>query len=166
MTEYIQHGVNLSSGQAHKIYTALKNNEGVTIKLSKSDLNGKYKLALTKSQMNRISKGNAGLQLKLSAAQLKHMKHTGGFLPLLTLIPLIAGAVGSLSGAFASAVSAAKSNAEQARHNRAIEAELAKPTGAGIKSAKLLKECECELKRNGFGLYLGPSRPQGSGFFL
>jgi len=61
MTEYIQHGVNLSSGQAHKIYAALKNNEGVTIKLSKSDLNGKYKLPLTKSQMNRISKSNSGL---------------------------------------------------------------------------------------------------------
>jgi len=125
MTEYIQHGVNLSSGQAHKIYTALKNNEGVTIKLSKSDLNGKYKLALTKSQINRISNCNTGLQLKLSAAQLKHMEHTGGFLPLLTLIPLIAGAVGAagtLTGGLASVVSAAKSNAEQARHNRAIEA--------------------------------------------
>src|SRR5262249_45353692 len=145
MTEYIQHGMNLSSGQAHKIYNALKNNEGVTIKLSKSDLNGKYKfLPLTKSQMNRISKRNAGFQLKLSAAQLKHIEDTGGFLPLLTLIPHIAGAVGAagrLTGGITSAVSAAKSNAEQARQNRAIEAELAKPTGAGIKSAKLLKKC-------------------------
>jgi hypothetical protein len=101
------------------------------------------------------------------------MQKTGGFLPLAALIPIIAGAVGAaggLTGGIASAVSSTKSNAEQARHNRAIEeiteAELSKTTGSGLRCAKLLNKCECELKKNGYGLYLGPPRHSGSGLFL
>src|ERR1700761_901833 len=99
MTNYILHGVKLSAGQAEKIYKALKNNEGVTIRLSKSDLDGQFKIPLTKRQFNKIAKSDAnGLDLKLSALQLKHLGKSGGLLPLLSLIPLIAGVAGGVVG--------------------------------------------------------------------
>ena len=134
MTEYYEHGINLSKKQAKKIYDACRNNEGVIIKLSKSDKNGTFKIPMTQTQINKIKNSKGGIQLKLSATQLKNMEKTGGFLPLLSLIPIITGALGAaggLAGGVASAVSAAKSNAEQARHNKAIEEQLAK-SGSGV----------------------------------
>src|SRR6476469_6395255 len=133
MVTYYKHGFNLSEGQKSKIAAAYKNKVGISIKLSKKDLHGDDMLALTQTQMNKIKNDDKGVQIKLSLAQLKHMIKTGRFLPLLTLIPLIAGAVGAaggLTGGIASAVSAAKSNAEQARHNREIEEQL--KSGSGV----------------------------------
>ena len=89
-------------------------------------------------------------------------------------------------------MSAAKSNAEQARHNRAIEEQLKggsgivsdmagkvpilgflqpllQKIGLGVKDINKLKNggCIChggyQIKRVGSGLYLGP---QGEGLFL
>jgi len=130
MVVHYKHGLNLSEGQKSKISAV--NRGGISIKLSKKDLQRNDMLALTQTQLNKIKNADKGVQIKLSLAQLKHMIKTGGFLPLLTLIPLIAGAVGAaggLTGGIASAVSAAKSNAEQARHNREIEEQLKSGTG-------------------------------------
>ena len=124
MVVYYKHGFNLSEGQKSKISAAYKNKVSISIKLHKKNLQGNDMLALTQTQLNKITNADKGVQIKLSLAQLNHMAKTGGFLPLLTLIPLIAGslgAAGGLTGGIASAVSAAKSNAEQARHNREIE---------------------------------------------
>ena len=179
MSEYISHGVNLSAGQAEKIYKARKNNEGVTIRLPKSDLNGQFKLPLSKRQFNRIVKNDAnGLELRLSAAQLKHMEKSGGLLPLLSLIPLIAGVaggVGGLAGGIGSIVNNVKSNQEQQRHNKVIEEQLKagsgiisvvgklKKLGFGISDINNIKKCDCHLRKHGYGLYLSPL---GSGLFL
>jgi hypothetical protein len=135
MTEYHNYGVNLSKGQAKKLWNARKKGTATTIELSKNDLVGNYKLPLSKIQLNKIKIAKTGVRLKLSEAQLKHMERTGGFLPLAALIPLIIsgiGAAGGVAGGVASAVSAAKSNAEQARHNRAIEEQL--KGGSGVVS--------------------------------
>jgi hypothetical protein len=135
MTEYHNHGVNLSKGQAKKIYDAHKKGIGATIRLSKSQLTGDFKLPLTQTQINKIKKSKNGVQLNLSESQLKHMEKTGGFIPLLALIPIIAsalGAAGGVAGGVASAVSSAKSNAEQARHNKVIEEQL--KSGSGVVS--------------------------------
>jgi hypothetical protein len=194
MTNYILHGVNLSAGQAEKIYKARKNNEGVSIRLPKSDLNGQFKIPLTKRQFNKIIKSDAnGLDLKLSALQLKHLEKSGGFIPLLSLIPLLAGVasgVGGLAGGIGSIVNSVKKNQEEQRHNRAIEEQLKTGTGVisdlvdripllgkllspyirsiglGIKDINGLKDCECQLRKLGYGLYLGPPRDEGSGLFL
>ncbi len=132
----------------------------------------------------------------LSETQLEHMGKTGGFLPLLTLIPIIAsalGAAGGLAGGISSAVSAAKSNAEQARHNREIEEQLKSGSGVvsdvvgkipilgsfigpllqkiglGIKDINRLKRGGC-VCRGGFKVKtLGSGiflEPEGSGIFL
>ena len=133
MVVYHKHGVNLSDGQKSKLSTAYKKGISISIKLSRKDLHGNDMLALTETQLNKLRKAENGVQLHLSVSQLKYMEKTGGFLPLLTLIPLIAGAVGAaggLTGGIASAVSAAKSNAELARHNREIEQQL--KGGSGV----------------------------------
>ena len=196
MTEYHQYGVNLSEGQEKTIHDACKKGTGATIRLTKLNLHGDFKLPLTQTQINKIKKAKNGVQLNLSETQLKHMEKTGGFIPLLTLIPIIAsalGAAGGLAGGISSAVSASKSNAEQARHNRAVEEQLKAGSGVvsdtvgkipilgailgplmqklglGIEDCNKIKNggCVCrdgyKIKQHGSGLYL---EPEGSGLFL
>jgi hypothetical protein len=137
-------GLCLTDGQIKKIINAANKQTSVTIRLSKKNLDGSHKFPLTQSQINRIDKArnaSSGLNLKLSYAQIKHVKRmilqlkkTGGVLPLLTLIPLIAsalGAAGGVAGGLASAVSAANNakaasaaQAETERHNREVEKQL------------------------------------------
>ena len=192
-TKYIAYGISLSESQINKIKNAVEKNSATSIYLTKKNLHGDHKLPLTQSQVNKLNNTKTGINLKLSAAQLKAIK-TGGFLPLLTLIPLIAGAVGAaggLTGGISAAVSAAKSNAEQQRHNKVIEGQL----GAGLASDTISKvpilgtflgpllkriglgskdinkvsdgSCICRngllMKKIGNGLYL---EPEGSGVFL
>jgi hypothetical protein len=197
MTGYQNYGVNLSKGQAKKIFSAHKNGRSVTIKLSKLNLQGEHKLPLRQTQINKIKKAKGGVQLKLSESQLKHVDFkTGGFIPLLSLIPIIAsalGAAGGVAGTVASAVSASKSNAEQVRHNKAIEEQLKsgsgvisdfvenvpvlgrilgplmKKIGLGVNDINTLNHggCVCskglKMRCDGRGLYL---EPEGSGLFL
>jgi len=62
MTEYYNHGVNLSKGQAKKIAIAHKKESGVTIRLSKANLNGNINLPLTQTQIKKIKKAKNGVQ--------------------------------------------------------------------------------------------------------
>src|SRR5277367_6309398 len=135
MIEYHQYGVTLSKGQAKNILNAHRKGTGVTIRLTKINLQGDHNLPLTQTQINKIKKAKNGVQLNLSETQLKPMEKIGGFIPLLPLIGIIAsvlGAAGGLAGGISSAVSAAKSNVEQTRHNRAVEEQL--KAGSGVVS--------------------------------
>src|SRR4029078_1355006 len=94
MPAYYEHGFNLSQGQAEKIYNACKKKEGVTVRLSKSDLNGNFKIPITQTQLKHVKNAtntegstSSGMDLKLSVAQLKHMEKTGRLLPLAAVIP-------------------------------------------------------------------------------
>ena len=120
-TEYYKHGVNLTEGQKKKLHTAYKKKNSISIRLSNKNLVGNDMLPLTKTQLNKIKSARNGVKLNLSASQLRYMEKTGGFLPLIPLIAGILGGVGGLTGGIASAVLAAKSNAEQKRHNETIE---------------------------------------------
>jgi len=142
MTEYKDYAVSLTEGQAKKMLLAHRKGIGTTIRLSKAGLQGDHKLPLTPTQLNKIRKSKTGVQLHLSETQIKHMEKTGGFLPLLSLIPLIIGGIGAaggVAGGVASAVSAsnnakaaAAAQAETERHNREIEAQL--KAGSGVVS--------------------------------
>lgn len=171
MTEYYKHGFCLSEKQIRKLDTAAMKNEAVSIKISKKNLNGNMNLPLTKAQETRVLKAQNGLTLKFSRKQLKEMQKRGGFLPLLALLPAlggIAGGVGGLAGGIASAVNSSKQTAEQARHNRELEA-IAK--GSGIVRGK---ELSTTLKKFGgcgdlIGLKVGNGlylEPYGSGLHL
>jgi len=140
-TRYENFGVNLSKAQIKKLDIAHKKRVGVTIRLSKKNLFGDHKLPLTKTQINRINKAKAGLDLNLSAAQLRYLEKTGGFLPLLALLPAILGgigAAGAAAGGTAAVVNAVKNaraqtvaQAETDRHNRVIEEQTAAALKAG-----------------------------------
>src|ERR1051325_5567578 len=192
MTEYQNFGVNLSKGQAKKIHDAHSKGIGATVRLSKANLHGDHKIPLTQTQINKIKKAKNGIQLKLSESQLKHMEKTGGFIPLAALFSAL-GAAGGIAGGVASAVSSYKSNAEQARHNRVVEEQLKSGSvvvsnvvgkvpiigdflehllqklDLGNKDITKIKRGGCvycdglEIKKIGYGLYIGP---QGEGLFL
>src|SRR5271156_5271847 len=141
MTEYHMYGVNLSKRQIEKMDHAANKRREVKIRLSKNNLQGDHKLPLTQRQINKIKKSKTGIDLELSASQLQHLEKSGGFLPLLALLPAIfggLGAAGGLAGGIASAVSAAKNTqaaaaaqAETTRHNREVEAQLKAGNGIG-----------------------------------
>src|SRR5271165_5696784 len=140
MTDYHMYGLALSKNQIQKIATAAKKPHEVKIRLSNNSLHGDHKLPLTQRQINHIKKAKSGIDLLLSVSQLHHLEKTGGFIPLLALLPAIfggLGAAGGLAGGIASAVSAAKTTqaaaaaqAETERHNREVEAQL--KTGNGV----------------------------------
>ena len=120
----------------------------VKLHISKDNRNGDvHKIPLTNTQVNKIRKAKNGLILSLSSTQLKYLEKSGGLIPLLTLLPLIfgwLGTAGAVAGGIASAVSSAKniSNAaaqlaETERHNREIETQL--KNGNGIISDGVVK---------------------------
>src|SRR5271157_2426756 len=140
MTEYHMYGLNLSKGQIEKIALAAKKHREVKIRLSKNNFQGNHKLPLTQKQITKIKKSKTGIDLELSASQLLHLEKSGGFLPLLALLPMIFGglsAAGAAAGGIAASVNAAKNaqaavaaQAETERHNREVEAHL--KAGSGI----------------------------------
>src|SRR5271165_2099485 len=142
MTKYHMYGLNLTKGQIEKIALAAKQHHEVKIRLSKNSLQGDHKLPLMQRQINKIKKSKSGIDLELSASQIQHLEKSGGFIPLLALLPAIfggLGAAGGLAGGIAGAVSAAKNTqaavaaqAEMERHNQEIEAQL--KTGNGVVS--------------------------------
>ena len=124
-----------------------------------------------------------GKNYYISRKVLNECKKEGGILPLLTLIPLIAGGVGAAGAVAGGAAGIAKAVndkkaddaelAEQQRHNR----EMEKAVGRGLKNfvralnlenegKKAVKEffknlsdvIQIEPAKNGSGLYLNPYR--------
>ena len=186
---YVQRGVTLTPEQARKIVNAHKNGSSVKIRLSKANLHGSHQLPLTQTQAKRMQNATGGVELNLSKSQLQSMNKTGGFLPLLGLIPAALGAVGGLAAGISNIVSSAKQTAEQARHNKAMEeieraksgsgvisdtvtrvpllgnilGPLLEKIGLGVNEIKTLNKCDCEFKKLGYGLYLAP---EGEGLFL
>jgi hypothetical protein len=134
--------VNLTKYQIKKIASAVKQNRGVTLRLAKSDLQGDHKLPLTKQQISKISGAKTGIALELSPQQIDHLEKSGGFIPLLALLPALLGglsAAGGLAGGIGSIVTSVKNSqaqaaaqAENVRHNREVENQL--KGGSGVVS--------------------------------
>ena len=162
---YVNVKVNISEGQKKKLQTALQVGGPVSIRLGHEDLNGEDVLALTNSQVNKITKayeGGKGITIKMSKSQLAHNKKVeGGFLgmlaslaaralPMLAKTVLPALGVGALTGLASSGV----------------QKVMGTGTGTTRKSGQglYLKKggCVCQVETVGKGLYLGPV--SGSGF--
>ena len=167
MTRYTSYGLDLSENQLEKIINAAKADKGTTIKLANTTTaaEGPHKFLLTPTQIEKIKNNNGSLTLKLSAVQLREMEKSGGFLPLLALLPLIFGGIGAASGiagGVASAVSSAKNVRtaaaaleEQIRHNKQVEEEL--KAGSGIISDRIenvpfIKKIVPYLRKIGLGV--------------
>ena len=135
--------VKISDNQKDKIQRAIKNKEGVTIRIDPNK-NGNDVLALTNTQINKLEKGKP-VDIKFSKAQLKHnMEIEGGFLsmlaglaaralPMLAKTVLPALGVGALSGLASSGVQKVFGN------------------GLYLKKGGNL----CKIESDGKGLYLG-----------
>ena len=122
------------------------NCESIAIRLTFTDLNGEYVIAITKSQLGRLKKayeGNKGMTVKMSRRQLAYnMKIEGGFLPMQAgLIPFLTGTV--LPALGVEALSGLAS------------AGVQKLIGNGLYIKKGGRVCQIET--DGRGLYLGPS---------
>ena len=165
MTRYTSYGLDLSENQLEKIINASKADKGTTVKLTNTATEGPHKFLLTPTQIEKIKNNNGSLNLKLSAVQLREMEKSGGFLPLLALLPLIFGGIGAASGiagGVASAVSsvknvktAAAALEEQIRHNKQVEEEL--KAGSGIISDRIenvpfIKKIVPYLRKIGLGV--------------
>ena len=152
---YVNVKVNISERQKQKLQTALQVGGPVSIRLGHEDLHGGDVLALTNSQVNKITKayeGGKGITIKMSKSQLAHNKKVeGGFLgmlaslaaralPMLAKTVLPALGVGALTGLASSGVQ--------------------KVMGQGLYLKK--GGCVCQVETVGNGLYLGPV--SGSGF--
>ena len=116
---YVNVKVNISEGQKQKLQTALQVGGPVSIRLGHEDLNGGDVLALTNSQVNKITKayeGGKGITIKMCKSQLAHNKKVEeGFLgmlaslaaralPMLAKTVLPALGVGALTGLASSGV--------------------------------------------------------------
>ena len=172
MSQYVKVKVNISEGQKQKLQTALQVGGPVSIRLTYEDLNGGDVLALTNSQVNKITnayEGGKGVTIKMSKTQLVHnMKVEGGFLGLLaraaartiapilskTVLPFIAKTVlpaigvGALTGLASSGV------------QKVMGTGTTKKSGQGLYLKK--GGCVCQVETDGKGLYLSPT--SGSGF--
>ena len=131
-SRYVNYNLKITDYQLQTIVKAVQNHEGAVIRVNGATQPGSAltprKIPLTQAQINKIKKSKSAFNLKLSAAQLKYLEKSGGFFPLLALLPLIfggIGAAGGLTGAIASVVSSASSaraaaaaQTELVRHNK------------------------------------------------
>ena len=126
-----------------KVIRSTNQHEAVAVRLALANSTGNQKLPFAITQINQLNRANAGVNLTLSYAQVKHIndivsnmrkKYHGGFIPLLALIPIIAsplGAAGGVAGGVTCAVSAsnnvkaaAAAQAELEKNDREVKAEL------------------------------------------
>ena len=155
MNRYVNVKVNISEGQKQKLQTALQVGGPVSIRLGHEDMHGEDVLALTNSQVTKITKayqGGKGITIKMSKSQLAHNKKVeGGFLgmlaslaaralPMLAKTVLPALGVGALTGLASSGVQ--------------------KVMGQGLYLKK--GGCVCQVETDKKVLYLSPA--SGSGF--
>ena len=153
-TRYVNVKVNISEGQKKKLQTALQVGGPVSIRLGHEDLHGEDVLALTNSQVTKITKayqGGKGVTIKMSKSQLAHNKKVeGGFLgmlaslaaralPMLAKTVLPALGVGALTGLASSGVQ--------------------KVMGQGLYLKK--GGCVCQVETDKKGLYLSPASGSG-----
>src|SRR5271163_373458 len=94
--------VHLTKHQMEKLANAIKHDSAVTLRISMNH-SGAHHLPVTATQHKKLMSGHEH-DIELSHAQVKHIKNMhptlkqGGFLPLLTLIPLIASVLGGIGG--------------------------------------------------------------------
>lgn len=123
MTTLIEYKVNLSDGQKKKLAKAYGDKCPYTFRLNNNQLTGEFPLLLTERQVNNINKAkanNTGIDIKMSATQMRSQGQSGGFLGALagllgrTVLPVVAKVapkilaplgVGALSGLASTGVS-------------------------------------------------------------
>ena len=117
--KYIKYAVNLDSEQAHRVATSTK---PVRLKIkhgrTKNSVINETFLPLTETQIKNIRENKS---IRLSSAQLKHIK-SGGFLPaLLAAVPAVASILGTIYNSYSNKKTNDQLIEEKIRHNKAME---------------------------------------------
>lgn len=173
MSRYTNVKVNISQGQIDKIKQAVQtgsnslHSNGVSIRLSHSDLDGEHILALTTAQVNKIAKAyqnGTGVTIKMSKTQLEHnAKVEGGFIG--AILPFLATAGKFLlSKVLPSLATGVLSGVGQAAGTTVVN----KIAGNGCIYLKK-NGMGCKIRAAGQGLYLSPWQKGsdfGEGMFL
>jgi len=150
--------VNISENQKRNLKQPLESKGPVSIRLDYADLEGNDILALTNSQVNRMTKAydnGKGIKIKMSKRQVEHNKTIeGGFLSLLAglaakALPFLAKTV--LSTLATGALSGVGSALAQKTTNNAMG------NGLYLKKGKNITRVETD----GQGLYLKPYKGSG-----
>jgi len=150
--------VNISENQKRNLKQAIESKCPVSIRLSYEDLEGNDHLALTNSQVNRMTKAyenGRGITIKMSKRQVEHNKTIeGGFLLLLAglaakALPFLAKTV--LPILVTGALSGVRSALAQKATNKAMG------NGLYLKKGKIIARVETD----GQGLYLKPYKGSG-----
>src|SRR5277367_4866886 len=194
---YTIHKFMLTNSQLKKIKHALDEDKNISLKILDKNFHGEHSLPVTETEMKHVHNGEGYVNISLSKKKLQHIRDQkeGGILPLLSLIPLILGGIGTataIAGGAAGIAQAVNSKKleeskleEQARHNREVENNL--KSGSGMKesmkresfplrSNKNIVGCtDCpacgsglllKYKHNGKGLYLKPFSGSHTGLGL
>ena len=149
---YAIHKFILTNSQLKKIKNALEEDRNISLQILNKNFDGNYPLPVTEAEIKHVADGEDYVSISLSKKKLQYIRNhkEGGFLPLLSLIPMILGGIGAaggLAGGIAAGVQAGNSKKaadaqlendklkleEQSRHNREIENKL--KSGSGIKTS-------------------------------
>jgi len=157
---YTNFHVNISENQQQKLKHAVDTKSPASIRLSYEDLCGSDVLALTNSQVNRMTKAyqdGKGVTIKISKRQVVHnMKIEGGFLGFLAglaakALPFLAMTI--LPTLATAALSRVGSALAQKATNKAMGNGLYLKKGSNI----------ARVETDGQGLYLKPFKGSGLG---
>ena len=154
MSRYRNTQLNVSEKQKAKIKAALNSGQPVSIRFRYEDLSGNDLLALTQSQINKITKAynnKRGVTLKLSLAQIKYnLKVEGGFL-------------GMLAGLAARALPFLMKNVVPSLAKGALSGLASTGVSKILGNGLYLKKGGnvCQIETDGEGLYLKPYKGTG-----
>src|SRR3981189_2793831 len=144
---YQLHKFMLTPKQLKVIKRALSEDSPASITIKQEHFQGSDPLPVTEMEMKHVKDGDGYVTVTLNKKKLKHIRDNkeGGFLPLLTLLPMILGgigAAGAVAGGAAGIVKAVNDKKlndekieEEKRHNREIESKL----GTGLDPHRSIK---------------------------
>ena len=153
MTKYINYNIHLSNGQKNKLKKALLQTGDITLKLSHADLVGEDILALTQTQIKKITKAKnegRGITISLSQTQIKYNKKIKG------------GSLAALAGILARAAPIAKAilpTLGLSALSGATQTGIQKLLGGGLYLNK--KGHTMQVQSDGKGLFLYPTSGKG-----
>src|SRR6266853_1459686 len=169
---YQVHKFMLTNNQLKKVKKALDDDKKCILTIPDNHFTGEHPLPLTDAELRHVHDGDGYATISLSKKKLQHIRDNkeGGFLPLLSLIPMIlsgVAAAGSIAGGaagIAKAVNDKKLNdatlEEQRRHNQSVESKL----GSGLGDAMKRESSPLRYGKSTVGCTMCPSC--GSGLLL
>ena len=170
---YQLHKFMLTPKQLKLIKKSLEEDIPSSLTIKQEHFNGEHPLPITDSELKHVKDGDGYVTVSLNKKKLQHIRDnkSGGFLPLLTLLPAILGGLGALGGIAGGAASIASSVnkkknederlEEERRHNRELESKLGSAMGNNSVKIGQTNCVHCGgiliLKaKRGRGLYLSP----------